>query len=551
MMSRVICTAFALSLSAAPALAGQGTGGEPKAFLRAGTDGYYVALVLDPPAAPGTQPSSVSAGVYRSGRLLTQTVRTGDVHGAAFSIPLGEPSAFGGDSRGLLVAVSSYPTNDPATPGAFAIPVAAEVQVSVNPANPSCDPSALAIQIASNPNRDPTPYEAARLLLIHEYARAHPPAVEAELRSERGVRKQAIRFAGAFQLPMLITECFVLVPGVGSGAYDLRLTFPPDAPVELRPALLKTGLSAATHRNAPFSLDAGQIGKRSIEENLDLGLQFGSSVSKDAAGVSTRSSKGAVDLRFAPLLNVLPLPRAGSNSIWFLTPFLFDARVSTGDVTKETLAQNRIAFGTDVEYRHYTSPTTFPTYQRWIVSFRNAADRDFKQAEWKGVIELQAVFAPLNRPLAWQEDTEDSQLDPTRDPKRITPALGVGWQIVPLVGGEIGHTWKNELQVAAIEKTKKVYRAYFGGTAAVDLTRYVTLSLREILYVRGESDSDRLHNYLLAKAEVPLAGLSATTAQAVFFSYERGGQPPFSTPDANALKLGYRLLWNGWAQQFR
>ena len=168
-MSRAICATLALSLSAVPALAGQGTSADPKAFLRAGTDGYYVALVLDPPAAPGTPPSRVLASVYRSGKLLTQTVRAGDEHGAAFGIPIGDPTAFGGDGRGLLVAVSSYPTSDPARPGAFAIPVGLEVQASVNPANLSCDPSALAMQIASNPNRDPTPYEAARLLLIHEY----------------------------------------------------------------------------------------------------------------------------------------------------------------------------------------------------------------------------------------------------------------------------------------------------------------------------------------------------------------------------------------------
>ena len=551
MTSSAVCAAFAFSLSVVPALAGQGAGADPKAFLRAGPNGYYVALVLDPPAAPGTLPSSVSASVYRSGKLLAQIVRAGDEHGASFSMPLGDPSAFGGDARGLLVAVSSYPTSDPATRGAFAIPVALEVQASVNPANPSCDPSALAIQIASNLNRDPTPYEASRLLLIHEYVRAHPPTAETELRSERGVRNQAIKFGGAFQLPMLVAECFQLRPGVSPGTYDLRLTFPPDAPIELRPALLKTGLSAAVHKSAPLSVDVGQIGKRSIEDNLDVGLQFGSSVSKDAAGASTRSSKGAVDFRFAPLLNVLPLPPAGSNSLWFLTPFLLDARVSTGDVTKETLAQNRIVFGGEVEYRHYTSPTTFPTYQRLILSIRNAADRDFKQAEWKGGLEFQAVFSPLNRPLAWQEDTEASQLDPTRDPKRFVPAVGVGWQVVPLIGGEVGYTWKDEFQSAAIEKTEKVYRLYFGGTAALDLTRYVTLSLREMLFVRGESDTDRTHNYILAKVEVPLVGFSSTTSQAVFFSYERGGQPPFSTPDVNALKLGYRLLWNGWAQRLR
>jgi hypothetical protein len=300
-----------------------------------------------------------------------------------------------------------------------------------------------------------------------------------------------------------------------------------------------------------LSVDAGQVGKRSIEENLDLGVQFGSSVAKDAAGVSVRTSKGAVDLRFAPLLNLLPLPAPESKTLWFLTPFLLDMRVSTGDVTKETLSANRIVFGGDVELRHYTSPTTFPTYQRLIMSVRNASDRDFNQAEVKGVGELQLIFSSLNRALAWQEDTEASQLDPSREPKRIPKPFGLGWQVVPIVGAELGRTWRNELPSAAIEKRPRIYRAYFGGTVVLDLTRYVTLSFREILYVRGESDSDRTHNYFLGKAEMPIAGFSTTTAQAIFFSYERGGQPPFSTPDANALKLGYRLLWNGWAQQFR
>ena len=543
--------AVVLLLATAQPLAGQEPGVEPKAFLRGGPDGYYIALVPNPPAPVGTPPESVSAAVYRNGRLVTQAVEPGDDKGAAFTIPLGDLKTFGGDARGLLVAVSSYPTGNTAKPGAFAVPVTLEVQVSVNPNNPNCDPSSLALQIASNPNRDPTPYESERLAVIGAYVRAHPPSGETELRSEHGTRKQTIKFGGGFLLSTLVTNCFVLQPGTAPGNYDLKLVFPPDAPVELQPSLLKTGLSAASHKNAPLSIDGGQVGKRSVEENLDLGLQFGSSVTTDAAGISKRTNKGALDLRFAPLLNLLPLPAAGSNSLWFWTPVLLDAKVSTGDVTKETLSQNRIVFGSDVEFRHYTNPGTFPTYQRLIMGLRNAADRDFREAELKGVGELQLVFSSWNRPLAWREDTEASQLDPTREPKRIPTTLGVGWQLVPILGAELGRTWKNALPIAAIEKSETVYRAYIGGTLAVDLTRHVTLSVRDILYVRGESESDRTHNLLLAKAEMPLAGFSSSTAQAVFFSYERGGQPPFSTPDANALKLGYRLLWNGWAQQLR
>jgi hypothetical protein len=421
----------------------------------------------------------------------------------------------------------------------------------VNSINPNCNSSSLAFQIASDVNRAPTAYEAERIRILRDYVRNHPPAGETELRTERGTRKQTIRFGGAFQLPMLVARCFTLEPGTAPGSYDLKLTFPPDAPIELQPFMLVRGLSTVAHKNAPFGVDAGQVGKRAIEENLDLGVQFGSSVARNAAGDSVRTSKASLDLRFAPLLNLMPVPDPGSNTLWFLTPFLLDMRISTGDVTRETLSQNRIVFGADVEMRHYTSPTTFPTYQRLIMSVRNASDRDFKQAEVKGVGELQLFFSRLNRPLAWQEDTEASQLDPSREPKRIPKTLGLGWQVVPIVGGELGRTYKDELSIAAIEKTKNVYRAYFGGAVVFDLTRYASITVRDFLYIRGESEVDRTHNYLLFKAEMPIAGFSTNTAQAIFFSYERGGQPPFSTPDVNALKLGYRLLWNGWAQQFR
>ena len=362
---------------------------ESKAFLRSNSSGaYYVALVLNPPPAPNTPPEKVVASLYRAGRLITQTVGGGDAHGAHFTLPLGPASAFGGDGRGLLAAVSSYPTGDASQPGAFAGSVVLEVQTSVITNNVHCD---LGIHTSSDRDREPTTYEAARIQLLHDYIRAHAPKVETELRSERGVRTPAFQFANAVALSNFITDCFGIRPGLGPGVYDVKLTFPDDAPIELRPALLKTGLTIASHKSAPFSVDAGQVGKRTLEENLDLGLQFGSSVTKDANGVSTRSNKGSVDLRFAPLLNLLPLPDTESNSFWFLTPVMLDARVSSGDVTKETISQNRIVIGSDVEWRHYTSPTTFPTYQRLIMSVRNASDREFKQAEWKAGGELHLI----------------------------------------------------------------------------------------------------------------------------------------------------------------
>jgi len=88
-----------------------------------------------------------------------------------------------------------------------------------------------------------------------------------------------------------------------------------------------------------------------------------------------------------------------------------------------------------------------------------------------------------------------------------------------------------------------------GGTISVDITRYMALSGTDILYVRGEIDNHRT-NYLLAKVELPLPAFTASTAHSIFFSYGRGSQPPF-TSDTNALKLGYRIQWDGWFDRWR
>src|SRR5436190_23259742 len=97
--------------------------------------------------------------------------------------------------------------------------------------------------------------------------------------------------------------------------------------------------------------------------------------------VRKRENKGTLDLRLAPLLNILRLPEPGSRTFMFLTPFLIDARVSTGKIDKDTLSLNRIAMGPQFEIRHYTDPGTYPSYQRYIFTVTNASDRDFKQAE--------------------------------------------------------------------------------------------------------------------------------------------------------------------------
>ena len=524
---------------------------KPKAYLRFAEGHYYVAVFPDPPLKAGTPLSDIVAALYRKGQLLTDVVSAPDSNGAAFTLSISEAAALADDPSGLQVTVLRYPTD--AGRGSFTAAVSTEIAPSIDSKNPRCFPR-LALELSSDTDIDPTPkYVVDRFAALKMYIANHVPSLVVESRTRKGTETRGFILGGAFGQAPVVSLCFDIAPPPPSGSYDLRLTFPPEAPLELRPYVLKTDLSRSAHGNAPVSVDDTDLGKRSIEQNLDLGLQFGSSVEDKDDGTRKRTNTGTLDLRFAPLLNLLPTPAPQSRSLWFFTPFSVNARVSTGPIDKDTLAQNRIVFGSELELRHYSEPSTYPTYQRFIFGVKNASDRDFHQAEWKGTAELQPVFSAINHPLRWGERTEASQLDPDpdREPKHIPATSHLGWQVLPVFGVELGRTWRNHQRLAAVEPTETVRRFYFGGTINLDITKYLALSGQDILYVRGEDPSDRLHNYLLASASVPLPAFNVNMAQSVFFSYERGGQPPFSTPDTNALKLGYRIQWDGWFSKRR
>jgi hypothetical protein len=524
---------------------------KPKAYLRINNSHYYVAVYPDPPLLNGSGTPVVQAALYKSGQLVTRSVAGPDQYGAPLTFAVSDLASIGGDPSELVVSILEYPTAG--GHGSFSVGVGLEISPKLDSQSANCLPD-FALELASDSTKDPPPDSVKdRFSALKAYLHDHAPTLLVESRTHKGTEPRGILFGKAFELPTVLTRCFQISPPPPSGAYDLKMTFPPEAPIELRPYILKTGLTLAAHDQAPGSVDDTAISKRSLEQNLDLGVQFGSSVEDQTDGTRKRTNKGTLDLRFAPLLNLLPTPAPGSTSLWFWTPFYVNARVSTGKIDKDTLAENRIVFGSQFELRHYTDSGTYPAFQRLIFGIKNASDRDFHQAEWKGNIEFQPVFSSLNHPLRWREQTEASQLDPDpdRDVKHIPAVSGFGGRVLPLVGVDIGRTWRNHQRLTAIERSEFVRRLYFGGTITLDVTRYLALSGQDILYVRGEDKADRLHNYLLASASVPLPAFSVGMAQSVFFSYERGGQPPFSTPDTNALKLGYRIQWNGWFGKLR
>lgn len=551
---------------------------DPAAYLRKDGTSYYVAVKADPAmwngrdsngiqvAGPSDLTKQVVASVFQKGRQIATVVQPADSYGSDFILRLPDSALTDGVSV-LVVAVQSYPTGQGRNSG-FTASVSNEVSAAIELRGRANCPAGFPLLVQFSDVDVMTPYGSQRLKELREYMEKITPGVRVEShvgkKDEPREIKTPSRFLGDPDPASggRFFQCLELTEEPPGGTYDIEFRYPETAPIELRRPFLSKDVVNAAHTLAPFTADTAEIGKRKLEQNLDVSFQFGSSVEdkkeKNAAGVEElvrkRNSKGTLDLRLAPFLNVLSLPDPGSKTFRFYTPLLIDARASTGKITDDTLSLNRIILGSEYEIRHYSNPSTYPSYQRYIFSFRNASDRDFKQAEWKGGFEFQPVISALNRPLRFRRESVEPILDkdPERAPRDVPATIGFGGQVLPLVGVEAGKTWRNKRTSAAVEKTTFVRRFYFGGTINLDLTSYVRISVKDVLYVRGEAwDEDPLHNYFKGTVEVPFPSFTRKSASSAFFSFERGGEPPFATPDVNAVKIGYRVQWDGWFGQRR
>ncbi|HYE13271.1 MAG TPA: hypothetical protein VD968_02395 [Pyrinomonadaceae bacterium] len=249
------------------------------------------------------------------------------------------------------------------------------------------------------------------------------------------------------------------------------------------------------------------------------------------------------DPPFAPRISGLEDPDVTAGTYSIFTPFYVDAKVSTGKIVKDTLSLNRVVLGTQEELRYYANNFRFPTYYRFIFQGNHASDRDFKQGEFKGTFMFRPVFGPLNHPFDPSNTRSvGRELCPRcKPPFKLIP-IRYGFEFVPLVGAEFGRTYFRRRPAEAVTPSDTVKRVFFGFDSTVNPTPRLSLTAQEIFYVRGESKEDRYRNYFLGEAAYRLTDLfDSRAAHSIFFSWERGGQPPFDEADVNVLKFGYRL----------
>lgn len=262
-----------------------------------------------------------------------------------------------------------------------------------------------------------------------------------------------------------------------------------------------------------------------------------------AGAVSDRNPGFPSDPIFTPYITGLEPPDITAGTYSVFTPFYLDAKVSTGRINKDTSSLNRVVFGMQEELRYYANNNRFPTYYRFLLQANHASDRDFKQREFKGTFEFHPVFAPLNHPFDPRNVNilKKSLCPDCKPPYKLLP-IRYGYEFVPVFGAEIGRTYYRRRPAEGLKPSDTIKRLYFGVDTTIYPTPNITLTGVERFYVRGEKRDDRFHNYFLGEFTYRLGHLATgRAAQSVFFSWERGGQPPFDDPDVNVLKFGYRI----------
>jgi hypothetical protein len=326
------------------------------------------------------------------------------------------------------------------------------------------------------------------------------------------------------------------------GDYDLAVDFASGAPSELQGTLLNSQTGAAmAAANAKAAGTDTSFGLREFQNNLDLGLAFTSSVEDQKVGNATvreRKNRGVVDLRLAPWLNT-PL---NDKFTRFFTPIFIDAKVSTGKIDKSSLSLNRIIIGSKYSIRDIHLNPHANNILVYTFAGQSVSDRDFKRAEADFNFEFKPLIDSWNNELKnlFGEDAPESVLI-KKSPPKIVPCCNFGYRVQPVIGTDIGYAYRIKRPAFNVENSERfVRRFYFGGDILLNLTKHVDLEVSDTLYVRGEAPSHRTRNYFSGEIRAPIF-TSGTTSQCLFVKFEKGDQPPFSSPAVNSFKIGYRI----------
>lgn len=479
-------------------------------------------------------------------------------------------------STPAVIRLGSIPTKDlslvsaPASGPSTLLSVKQELTVGAT-ASPDCSGFSVNVEVAGETMGDA--YARERLAQLYKAAgRLDATGEFIEVAREDSNTSTRVTLTGKPRLVANTVEDAVSSGGFSvclpvkrlpKGVMDVKVALTGAAP-ELRGPFLLADVDGLLPHKAPtvFSGSDDSPGDHSVEDNLDLGLLGTSNLIDDGSGGGrTRTNRATMDLRLAPILNWRPkLGKLGhTRTLHYVTPIVLDARLSTGDLTKESAATNTIAATFEYEARKFpkakdgatTKTSRFPTFNRYILKGGHTSDRSFERAEVKAIAEWRPVVGAWNHPKGTLNDVIPHVLDP--DPTRppFTSVTETGWEIQPVVGAEGGHTYKWENAPAGIERDPDFLRAYVGVSATLDPADWLRIRINETAYLRSETAADRLRNYLNVSIELPVGPVLNQGAQSVFIGYEKGALPPFEKAEVDTIRIGYRIQMAGWFGRYR
>ena len=344
-----------------------------------------------------------------------------------------------------------------------------------------------------------------------------------------------------------LATCLVLDRSLPSGTFDATVDFSknPPPPADLRANVSAKKLEGTFAMKFPKDEKQESPEKRKLENTIDFGVSFTSSVrdeevpangSTPATNMRKRRNIGVFDLGFEYPEILKPIYES-NRWMTFFTPLFVKASVSTTKIDKDTLSQNRILFGFKGESRYRQRVgKEFASIHRIEWGLTHASDRDFKQKEIYASLTYKPLFDALFKPYAL-----NYKIGLEGEPV----SKGYGFTIVPMVGFDFGRTYSRRNPAAAIKSSPTIKRLYYGLKLGLDITQYISLTAENTLYVRFENPDDRLKNLFKAQGEFKLFRSSNNRlAHSLFVTYEKGQSPPFATPDANSLRVGYRVIGN-------
>ena len=519
---------------------------DPEAYLRIEPGPvFYIEVYMHQPLEAGRDVSAIRASLRDTDhkKLLSTTVVASPEGDSNFRIVIPESeAAIVAHFEHYVVLVDVYP----AAGGPVDVQMMVGLEVSWElRSDPQCPrPELLQVNVTRNSNHAyaVNRMEEIRTKLDEPNAKSH---ISAQVKQDGNVAARTVRSFGPARVMRDANGIKELFPCISfnevppAGDSELQVQFDPTMPLELR-SQRTFALSSATSPQATNE-------ERDARDFFDLGATLTSSVTDetqdDGSVLRNRTTRGALDLWFAPVLNKRTVGTRGVDGGWVQvwTPFYIDAKVATGKITADTLALNTINLGSRYEFRQYPDTAAYSDLFRHMLTFEHTSDRDFKQDEFKFAYEFQPIFGRINRPLGSAPNLLRGEVVPN-DKDRF------GSEIIPVVGVEVGRTYRVRDPKEFEGVSRNLRRFYFGADMVFELTKFVRVELSDRFYVNGEDRDNKTRNYFLGGVEVPLPVFESSRTRAhhaLFLTFERGDQPPFTNPSVNVLKFSYRIRARG------